>query len=424
MKNMFGGYYLPSDEEFKELWEKCIFVLDANVLLNLYRYPKDARDDLINIFNKISDRLWIPHQVALEYQDNRLLVISEQSRKFDEVKSLLNETLEKLKSNLEPLSLKKRHSAIKADDFLKGVNKQFEKYLSELEALEKEHPDVFDPDKLRGEIDKLYEERIGSPPQNQEELDKIYSEGEKRYEINLPPGYMDKEKVKGKERHLFNQLEFKCAYGDLILWYQLIDQAKSKEDFKYIIFITDDDKEDWWWIVDSQGKKTIGPRPELVEEIKSKANVRLFYMYNTERFLKYAQHHLKAEVKPDSISEVRDIHREKIIEKSRTDLTVLENRLNEMEKRKIELSKIKKVQQRNLSALTHHLDALKNFMSLDEKANESMLISQMEVRAKILEIEKMISDIDNKLNQVEYDKIAVFERVKTIQKELNSGILE
>lgn len=425
MKNIFGGYYLPSDEEFKELWEKCIFVLDTNVLTNLYRYPKDARDDLINLFKKISERLWIPHQVALEYQENRLSVISDQARMFYEVKNLLNKSLENLKNDLKALSLEKRHSVIKPDDFLKKVSKQFEKYLDELKTFEKKQPNVIDPDKLRDEIDKLFEGKIGPPPQKQEDLDKIYSEGEKRYEINMPPGYMDIEKEKANKPHLFNQMEFKREYGDLILWYQLIDQAKNHENFKYIIFITDDNKEDWWWVVDSQGKKTIGPRPELVEEIKSKADVNIFYMYNTGRFLKYAQYHLKAEVKPDSISEVRDIHEEKIageeiIKKAQMDLDHLDHEIAGTEKQEMDLLDIKKEYKTILADLKSTFEAIKNIMPRSKEDEMQLSKLQRDAESKILDVSLRITAIEKNIKSLQLKRSNLIKRFEKLPADLNS----
>ena len=43
MRKTFPGYYRPTEAEFRRLWDKCIFVLDANVLLNLYRYSEETR---------------------------------------------------------------------------------------------------------------------------------------------------------------------------------------------------------------------------------------------------------------------------------------------------------------------------------------------------------------------------------------------
>ena len=72
MKKNFPGFYRPTKEEFAELWATCIFVVDANVLLNLYRYTSKTADQLIGILKDISDRLWIPYQAAF---DTRRIVL-------------------------------------------------------------------------------------------------------------------------------------------------------------------------------------------------------------------------------------------------------------------------------------------------------------------------------------------------------------
>ena len=77
MKELFPGYYRPSEDEFSDLWKNCVFILDTNVLLNLYRYSEESRNDFIKVLHKIETRLWIPHQVALEFQENRTKVIEE-----------------------------------------------------------------------------------------------------------------------------------------------------------------------------------------------------------------------------------------------------------------------------------------------------------------------------------------------------------
>jgi hypothetical protein len=71
MRTTFLGYYRFTEEEFSTLWEDCLFIFDANVILNLYRYSAGTSEALLNILRGISDRMWLPHQIALEYQDNR-----------------------------------------------------------------------------------------------------------------------------------------------------------------------------------------------------------------------------------------------------------------------------------------------------------------------------------------------------------------
>ncbi len=77
MKEIFPEFYRPEDEEFQTLWSSCVFIFDTNVLLDLYRYSADSRSDFFDVLehNEIRGRLWLPHQVAYEFQKNRLNVI-------------------------------------------------------------------------------------------------------------------------------------------------------------------------------------------------------------------------------------------------------------------------------------------------------------------------------------------------------------
>jgi hypothetical protein len=303
VKKSFPGYYRPTQEEFAELWRNCLFVLDSNVLLNLYRYPKQAREDLLNILKKVQDRLWIPHQVAFEYQENRRSTIKDQGKRYDEVKTIVESTKRTLDSKMAQLKLKERHSLIDPTNFLSEVNKLFGDFLGRLAELEKEQPDLLDEDPIRTEIDALFDGRIGPPPESQEELDALYEEGENRYKQRRPPGYRDSEDKEALPAHLFNGLVLQRAYGDLILWKQTIAEAKKRSS-THLVFITDDQKEDWWW---KEGSDTVGPRPELSEEIATEGGVHLFYLYTPERFMTYARRYLDLEVKQESIDQVRDV---------------------------------------------------------------------------------------------------------------------
>src|ERR1700722_17218839 len=75
MRTLFPSYYRPNPEEFAQKFKECVFCFDTNVLLNLYRYTPESRDSLITVFQAIKDRVWLPHQVALEYQRRRIDVL-------------------------------------------------------------------------------------------------------------------------------------------------------------------------------------------------------------------------------------------------------------------------------------------------------------------------------------------------------------
>lgn len=308
MKRMFPGYFLPTDTDLTKLWREGIIILDTNVLLNIYRYPEQAKADFIKVLENVSDRLWIPHHVALEYNRNRVNVIIEQNRMFDEVKLLLDDTESKLTDRFQKLQLKKRHSSIDPEHLMRSVKTLFFDYKDKLDRLKKRQLDIRDEDDIRNKVDTLFKEKIGPPPTSQEELNKIYEEGEYRYKNKIPPGYMDEEKYDKKNfysEYVCEGLIYKSKYSDLVIWDQIIKVIKDNG-FKYIIFITNDEKSDWWWSIDSNNIR-LGPRPELVEEIKNKANVDMFYMYNSEQFMEYSDKYLKVKVHKDSIDEVRNI---------------------------------------------------------------------------------------------------------------------
>ncbi len=147
----------------------------------------------------------------------------------------------------------------------------------------------------------MFKGKIGNSPESKQELSEIYKEGEERYKIKYPPGFKDKDKAK-EPPYLCNGMSFKKEYGDLILWKQILKEVQS-QNLKHIIFVTDDDKEDWWRI--EQGK-TISVRPELVEEI-CQAGASSFYMYTSERFLKFAKDYIEVTIKEESIRQVEDI---------------------------------------------------------------------------------------------------------------------
>ena len=174
MKDSFAAYYRPSEEQFKELWAKAVFALDANVLLNLYRYRRETSSALLQTLSKIKPRLWVPYQAALEYQRNRLLVIAEQLRAFTEVRSELARSQASLKETLlGKLQLKKRHASINVDSFLAQIDKLFLDFGANLDDLKKDQPDITDPDKLRDTIDELLKGQVGPPPKDQASLDSI-----------------------------------------------------------------------------------------------------------------------------------------------------------------------------------------------------------------------------------------------------------
>ena len=55
-------------DEYKTIrQERHLIVLDTNILLELYRQPANVSRDIIAEFQKIADKVYIPHRVYEEY---------------------------------------------------------------------------------------------------------------------------------------------------------------------------------------------------------------------------------------------------------------------------------------------------------------------------------------------------------------------
>jgi hypothetical protein len=291
MKSNFKGYYDLTDSEFKLLWDNCIFVLDTNILLNFYRYTEKTNSDFFSILEKIKNRLWIPYQVALEYQKNRLTVISEKKEAYKELEKIIDDISKNYKASIQGKGFE-RHPIIEINAIGDKIDETCSSIKKQIKEKEKNHPDLIKSDKIREQLDRLLEGKIGQSF-TIERLKEIYKEGEKRYDEKIPPGFADNDK-KGNSK-----------FGDLVIWFEILEKGKTEN--KSIIFVVDDGKEDWWNKIKG---KTLGPRPELIQEFYSMVNAD-FYMYKSERFMSYAEKHLGLKFDSNSVKEVERVSKDK-----------------------------------------------------------------------------------------------------------------
>lgn len=296
MKKQFAEYYDLPNERIKEIWDNSLIVFDTNVLLNLYRYKEEARNEFINIIKSYKERLWIPYQVGFEFHRNRESIIIKNKAAYRLVKDKLTEQLDKFVNFLNSNGDFTRHPFIDTKDIQKRVT-QFSASISKtLDKQQNEHPDYSQNDDILNAITELFEGRVGGDFTDKD-IEAIYKEGEKRYANKVPPGYCDEKnkKDKGKRR----------LYGDLIVWKQTINHCKELE--KDIIFITDDHKPDWWDEIG--GKHT--PRKELIREFIDSTGQNIL-IYDSSRFLDYAKRRDKVKVSPKTIREVEKVKQEDI----------------------------------------------------------------------------------------------------------------
>ena len=125
----------------------------------------------------------------------------------------------------------------------------------------------------------------------------IEEDVKRRAKERTPPGCL-----REKDSSSSEQAEERDTAGDVFIWNQLMDHAGKTK--KSIVFVTDDQRDgNWWWLV---GRTALGPRPELIREMRDQAAVH-YHSYTADGFLKYADTHLGVSVGDDIIQEAKDL---------------------------------------------------------------------------------------------------------------------
>jgi hypothetical protein len=241
---------------------------------------------LLETIESLKERIWLPYWAGLEFHQRRLDVVSEQLDTYEVIKKELTKNLSIVRNSFE------RHPYLGESKLPDLLQKFVEDATSELATLKARHPNWLQDDPVVARITSAFSGRVG-PSYEETTLLSIRKEGERRYAAKIPPGWRDAKKEDARQ------------FGDLIIWKQLVDKAKS--DGVPIIFVSDDRKDDWWWV---HGGRTIGPLPELVAEMGREAHQR-FYMYRPEQFMHEVAQRQRVEAPNEAIAEVVQLRKDR-----------------------------------------------------------------------------------------------------------------
>lgn len=282
MDKTFREYHKFTKEEFEQLWNNCLFVFDTNTLLNMYRYSRETVDAYIKVLEEIKSKnqLWLPYQVGLEFHENRINVIFEYEKSYDEILSIINRTKEDIQQKY------KNHPFLDLGSIGEEMSKGLAGVITTIKQKKDDHPKWIEKDEVLEKLNKIFEGNTGNNF-DLARMIKIKEEGKERYDKKIPPGFKDVQKPEEKK------------YGDLILWYQILEKAKDCK--KPIILISGDVKEDWW--LEKDGKRLM-PLPQLKKEMLDKAGVD-FHIYTADNFLEV--HAQGKTIDQRTIKEVRKI---------------------------------------------------------------------------------------------------------------------
>lgn len=288
MRRILAHFYPPTQTEFEDLWTNGAIVLDTNVLLNLYRYSDASRIQFAAVLQTLAERLWIPHQIAIEFHKNRIQVIDEQLLAFDSVIKKLSSARDSFDGEMGPF---RKNESIDVANLISRHHSMSTELIEMVTAAKSAHilvPHNADEDTTAILVTALFEDRVGEPFED-DRLKKLYEVGVKRYQSKTPPGYKDSDKPEPEK------------YGDLVLWMQILEYANDNQ--QDVLFITDDAKEDWWR---RERGKTIGPRPELIREFKNHTG-RQVHFYSPQQFLERARDKFDANISQSTYDEVENL---------------------------------------------------------------------------------------------------------------------
>jgi hypothetical protein len=270
MKQKFHWLYPLAESDVQALWEQATFVLDTNIVLSLYRVTKATSDDLFKVLEGIRTRVWIPHQVGLEFSRNR-------SKKIIEYRKIHEDERGRLESFRKT-----------AEEYGIPVNLD-EKLETEAKAIAR-YDELLKHDTVLERVETLIGDALIGDGYGDERLDELFKEADRRFQERVPPGFGDE----GKK-------EKPACYGDYVLWRQILDFAKQHT--KPIVFVTDDRKKNDWYETSPEGH-TVGPLALLRQEFSGETGVRLFWMYPLRYFLEGAQTRLRITVAVSTVTEV------------------------------------------------------------------------------------------------------------------------
>jgi PIN like domain len=294
MDREFPGSYPLSDEDLDSLWQDATITFDANVLLNIYHYGAETRDQLLASMQEVAcrDQLWIPYQALVEFHHKRMKVIKDQDgliRKISEVFGQADSFMASLKEkdphhpyfDLEALGTVARETKQNAG---KLINQAKGKRIDPLR------------DPLLTRLTEIIGNRFGTQPTTDQLMER-QAEWLSRASQHVPPGFADADKPDG-------------GIGDYLIWRELLEEGKVRG--RPVVFVTDDSKDDWWERHDSDKighKKEIAPRSELVNEMHQFAGVR-FHLTKPDGFLRFAQEKLGLPENEEVLEEAQEVSRQ------------------------------------------------------------------------------------------------------------------
>jgi predicted nucleic-acid-binding protein len=222
----------PQDTVRLTFFQDALIVLDTNVLLSLYEYTEESREEVLTALGQVSERLWMPYHVGLEFVRGRRSVLESRKRVLTDASKSVNTKLTAA-----------RKAIIEAKDTVRAQLQKYARVPAEIDALEqlvseravdghlavyrnafKAHLDMLKnghdlspvnvdtADPILPQVADLYGHRVGLQPDDQLLQQRLDEAVAFRFPNQIPPGFKDFDK----------STPLKGA-GDFLIWEEVIE---------------------------------------------------------------------------------------------------------------------------------------------------------------------------------------------------------
>jgi len=291
----FGEYTERDAETPADPRDGCIYVIDTNVLLNLFKYTKSTATQLVDVLQHMQDALFVPHHVLAEFWP--LLESVRRGHHHSEAKGKVQSSMNAIereldswlrRSGLEMVGTESSSDDGNAESIGSRVQAALDDARSAISRISETIEEVVDQaqenDWVLGRLETILDGHVGEPPSLEEERAWL-AEFESRVARGLPPGNRDLELRQGRAEK---------ASGDYFIWRQCLAEAAARSAERGapidLTLVTNDLKDDWT----RQGAPEPLPRRELAREFSAATNGGVFRINTVKQIVGIATDHFDA----------------------------------------------------------------------------------------------------------------------------------
>jgi hypothetical protein len=283
--------------------ENAIFAIDANVLLNLYKFNRSTAREVLDALGRMSETLFVPHQALHEFWSRREDVqrgvhhseaVGKIESSVDEISRVTEQWLTRTGLGNDTNQIPESNMSQRVRDDLLAARAAATRVADHIRRTQS--------DALAGEewvlplLESTLKGRVGEAP-TAEARKELLAKFVERVKDNIPPGTRDVEVRKGDATR---------AFGDYFIWSQCIQEAQMRSTKAGkpldLTLVTNDLKDDWVRFAGNDARPPLAHRHlirEYHEATRGQFRIRTF-----RDLLDIANAHFGAEVSEQSRAQV------------------------------------------------------------------------------------------------------------------------